>query len=305
MAAALVAAMALAGCGPKETTPPPPTVGVADMEQLEHAHYRYSDYFRLQQEYRNLLAEYDAERADLIARSAAAQQQLAARLDAGDRAAALDEEYRSRLTVRQDEWNARLQARLQEWRQQEQGTVPSASSAADLEAVNLQLKLRALPLDEPQRAAMEARLADILAARGGVEWEPSLSAAAQADLTALKAQAEADLAQYASEVQAQLLTRRDEMAAQMAREAQASLLPDGDVWQAQWHERLAAKEAEIAALRQTMRADIARAARAVAEEKGLEIVFSEYRTNVGAVDITAAMTARMATSSQGGTEREK
>ena len=51
--------------------------------------------------------------------------------------------------------------------------------------------------------------------------------------------------------------------------------------------------------------DIARTAAQIATEKGLEIVFSEYRANLGAVDITADITARMATSSQGGTEREQ
>lgn len=305
MAVALLAAVWLtAGCGQTESPPPPPTVGVVDMDRLEHAHHQYSDYFRLQQEYRNLLAEYDAERADLIARSATAQQQLAAQLASGQWDEALNEEYRARMTVRQDEWNARLQARWQEWQQKEREHVPVDSRAADLEAVNLQLKLRSLPLDASTRNAMKERLAALLAARDGNIWDTALSAEAQADLTALRTQAETDLDRYATQVQEELATRRDEMAAQMTREAQMSLLPDGDQWLTEWRERLRAKEAEVEACRAGIRADIARTAETIAKEKGLEIIFSEYRTNLGAIDVTADITARMATSSQGGTERE-
>lgn len=306
LATALVAALGIVtGCGRTETPPPPPTVGVVDMDQLTHAHHRYSDYFRLEQEYHNLLAEYDAERADLIARSAAAQETLAAKLSSPEWAASLDEEYRARVTVRQDEWNARLEARWNEWRQKEQARIPAPELPPDLEAVNLQLKLRSLALDDPTRAAMEARLAELLQARGGTEWDTSLSAEAQADLTALRKQAEADIEQYAAAVHAELAAKRDEMAAQMTRDAEMSLLPDGNEWQAKWHARLQEKEAEMTVLRESMRADIARTAAQIATEKGLEIVFSEYRANLGAVDITADITARMATSSQGGTEREQ
>lgn len=306
LAASLAAVLGImTGCGQTETPPPPPTVGVADMEQLTHAHHRYSDYFRLEQEYHNLLAEYDAERADLIARSAAAQEALAAKISSPAWAAALDEEFRARVTVRQEEWNARLEARWNEWRQKEQARISDPELPPDLEAVNLQLKLRSLPLDAPTRAEMEARLAELLAARGGTEWDASLSAEAQADLTALREQAQADLDQYAAAVHAELEAKRDEMAAQMTRDVEMSLLPAGDEWQAKWRSRLQQKETELTALREAMRADIARTAAQIATEKGLEIVFSEYRANLGAVDITADITARMATSSQGGTEREQ
>ena len=61
--------LVLSGCGTKkEETPPTPSVhyGVADLETLVKAHPKYSEYFKLETEYNQMLHQYQTERTKLI-----------------------------------------------------------------------------------------------------------------------------------------------------------------------------------------------------------------------------------------------
>ena len=97
----LLSGCGIGGCSRTEQAPQAPQYGVADMEKLVHAHPRYSDYFRLEQEYKNLVATYDAEREQLIRRSAQAQETLREQLSSGAIEKGLNTEYRAKMTARE------------------------------------------------------------------------------------------------------------------------------------------------------------------------------------------------------------
>ena len=111
----LLSGCGIGGCSRTEQAPQAPQYGVADMEKLVHAHPRYSDYFRLEQEYKNLVATYDAEREQLIRRSAQAQEALREQLSSGAIEKGLNTEYRAKMTARETAWNQKLEALYREW----------------------------------------------------------------------------------------------------------------------------------------------------------------------------------------------
>lgn len=290
----------IAGCGPiscgrTESTATGPQYGVADMEQLMHAHPAYSDYFHLEQEYRNLQAQYEAERQQLIARSAQAQKQLQAALSSGEIEKSLNTEYRTKLKLREDEWNQKLQKKYRELLAAEKKPSSELHQDIDLEIVNLQLKLRALQLHPDEREQMEKRLAELLLQRDGVLFNgAALSAEAQTELQALREEAEKDLQAYADAVVKELSQKRTDAQARLAHEAALQIQPEGgDEWSHRWQEKLTAKQKEIKDLENKMTEDIRQEAAQVANDKHLEMIFSRYRTNIKATDVTTDILARL------------
>ncbi len=291
----LIAGCGPSGCGRTESTTTGPQYGVADMEQLMHAHPAFSDYFRLEQEYRNLQAQYAAERQQLIARSAQAQKQLQTALASGEIEKGLNTEYRAKMKLREDEWNQKLQEKYRELAAAEKQTPDELRQGIDLEIVNLQLKLRALQLRQDEREQMEKRLAELLAQRdGSLATGATLSPSAQAELQALREQAEKDLQAYADAVVKELSQKRADAQAHLAHEAALRIQPEGgDDWNRQWQEKLTAKQKELKDLENKMTEDIRQEAAQVASDKHLEMIFSRYRTNIKATDVTTDILARL------------
>ena len=289
----LLSGCGIGGCSRTEQTPQAPQYGVADMEKLVHAHPRYSDYFRLEQEYKNL---YDAEREQLIRRSAQAQETLREQLSSGAIEKGLNTEYRAKMTARETEWNQKLEALYREWIARAPQPADEALQQADLEIVNLQLKLRALHLPAAEREAMEARLQELLAARAALtDTSAVLPEEGQKELAALKAKAQADLARYSDEVTAELSAKRESAQQQLHDEMAAQLMPDGAGWNHEWREKLATKQNEMNQIKEAITQDIRHEAQAVAEAKNLEVIFAEYRANISAQDVTNDILQKLGT----------
>ncbi len=298
----LLSGCGIGGCGRTEEAPQGPRYGIADMAQLMHGHPAYSDYFRLEQEYNNLLVQYEAERMEMVKKSVRAQEQLQAALTSGEIEKSLNTEFRARMTLREDEWNQRLAELYRELTLAEGEEIEAMAEGLDLEIVNLQLRLRALDLPADERADMEERLAELLAFREGSYYTGVLlSDEAIAQLEALKAEAEADLQQYAEEVMRELQAQREAEMERLTAAAQARINPvESDRWNAEWQERITAKQDEMILIEQMMTDDIRAAAARAATEKDIDVVFSDYEANIGATDLTTDILAQLHYTSEGG-----
>lgn len=292
----LLSGCGIGGCSRTEQAAQAPQYGVADMEKLVHAHPRYSDYFRLEQEYKNLVATYDAEREQLIRRSAQAQEALREQLSSGAIEKGLNTEYRAKMTARETAWNQKLEALYREWIARAPQPADEVLQKADLEIVNLQLKLRALHLPAAEREAMEARLQELLAERAALtDTAAALPEEGQKELAALKEKAQADLARYSDEVIAELSAQRESAQRQLHDEMSAQLMSDGAGWNHEWRETLATKQNEMNQVKEEITQDIRHEAQAVAEAKNLEVIFAEYRANISAQDVTNDILQKLGT----------
>ena len=183
-----------------------------------------------------------------------------------------------------------------EWIARAPQPADEALQQADLEIVNLQLKLRALHLPADEREAMEARLQELLAARAALtDTSAALPEEGQKELAALKAKAQADLARYSDEVTAELSAKRESAQQQLHDEMTAQLMPDGAGWNHEWREKLATKQNEMNQIKEAITQDIRHEAQAVAEAKNLEVIFAEYRANISAQDVTNDILQKLGT----------
>lgn len=297
----LASGCGLGGCSRTEPKPAAQPYAVVDMDELMHAHPAYSDYFRAEQEYRNLLAQYEAERQQLIRQSVQAQQELQATLGSGQIEKSLNTEFRARMTEREQMWNGRLNELYRQLLAREPQD-DSWKHDIDLEIVNLQLKLRAVEIDPAERKEAEARLAELLDRRkAGNPAGATLSPESQAKLAALKAQAEADLKQYAAQLTEELRAKGDERARHLKEAAQARIgATDNDAWNAQWQQRIAAQQKAMQVIADKMTADIRAGAAKVAADKQYEVVFASYKANINAPNITTEVMANLPKTSEGG-----
>lgn len=64
-------------------------------------------------------------------------------------------------------------------------------------------------------------------------------------------------------------------------------LPNNEEWNNGWNARIDAKQKQMAAVKAEIMVDIQKDAGRVASEKNLTMIFSKYKANVSAVDVTS------------------
>lgn len=299
----LISGCGLGGCSRTAEKVPAQLYAIVDIETVKASHKQYSDMFRLEQEYRNMVAQYEAERQTLIRRSVQAQEQLQSALGSGEIEASLNTEYRAKMMAREDMWNGKLAALYRQLLETSGKTPDDYRQGIDLEIVNLQLRLRALQLDPAERTALESRLADLLDRRdGGYVDERVLDTASRDALDDLKAQAEADLKSYAQELTKTLSAKGNEQAYRLQQMAQGSVSEQAsDEWNRQWQVKISDKKKEVEKLDGHIMADIRQAAEKVAKTHGWEVVFAKYQANINAPDATGEIISAMAAAEGGQT----
>lgn len=285
-----LALLAAGGCGHKEKTevPPKEAYGIVDMETLVKAHPRYAEYFRLETEYKELLAQYQSEQRSLVRKADLRQRQEQALASTAANQAA-EEEYKARVKIKEDSLNQQIKNLYNEIESRHRTVgkpqMQGATEEEENRIANLQLKLKVVGISGDEKAAAETELQTLLNGRYAGETPTGWTAEETAQLAAKKKAAEEELERYAKAVADEIRTKRESQMAAL----QASPLPEPELWNKDWEDRIKAKQKQMADVKAAIMDDIRAKAAVIGQEKQLTLIFSEYRANVNAVDVTGEL----------------
>ena len=300
MAAALLVACSLAvsGCSDKkneEPAPPAVSYGVVDLETLVKAHPKYSTYFRLETEYNHLLDQYQNERNKLI-HIASQQQHIKAALSDQSRRMAAENEWKTKVKAKEDELNdglAKLYKTISEAHKKDRTFTPdSLTDEERAEMANLQMKLTVLGVTGSEKEDVKQRLHDLMDLRterrqmDTIGWtEDEVKAMKEA-----KAKASKELADFSEKI-------AKDIKQSLAEETNVDVpLPEDPIdpsWNEDWQQKIDAKQKEMAAVKKEIMEDIRKEAAREASDKHLSMIFSKYKANIHAEDVTGDMVNRI------------
>ncbi len=300
MAAALLVACSLAvsGCSDKkneEPTPPAVSYGVVDLETLVKAHPKYSTYFRLETEYNHLLDQYQNERNKLI-HIASQQQHIKAALSDQSRRMAAENEWKTKVKAKEDELNdglAKLYKTISEAHKKDRTFTPdSLTDEERAEMANLQMKLTVLGVTGSEKEDVKQRLHDLMDLRterrqmDTIGWtEDEVKAMKEA-----KEKASKELADFSEKI-------AKDIKQSLAEETNVDVpLPEDPIdpsWNEDWQQKIDAKQKEMAAVKKEIMEDIRKEAAREASDKHLSMIFSKYKANIHAEDVTGDMVNRI------------
>lgn len=299
MAAALLVACSLAvsGCSDKKTEEPaPPAVsyGVVDLETLVKAHPKYSTYFCLETEYNHLLDQYQNERNKLI--HIASQQHIKAALSDQSRRMAAENEWKTKVKAKEDELNdglAKLYKTIDEAHKKDRTFTPDGLTDEErAEMANLQMKLTVLGVTGSEKEDVKQRLHDLMDLRterrqmDTIGWtEDEVKTMKEAKENASK-----ELSDFSEK------TAKD-IKQNLAEETSVDVpLPEDTIdpsWNEDWQQKIDAKQKEMAAVKKEIMEDIRKEAAREASDKHLSMIFSKYKANIHAEDVTGDMVNRI------------
>lgn len=300
MAAALLVACSLAvsGCSDKkneEPAPPAVSYGVVDLETLVKAHPKYSTYFRLETEYNHLLDQYQNERNKLI-HIASQQQHIKAALSDQSRRMAAENEWKTKVKAKEDELNdglAKLYKTISEAHKKDRTFTPdSLTDEERAEMANLQMKLTVLGVTGSEKEDVKQRLHDLMDLRterrqmDTIGWtEDEVKAMKEA-----KEKASKELADFSEKI-------AKDIKQSLAEETNVDVpLPEDPIapsWNEDWQQKIDAKQKEMAAVKKEIMEDIRKEAAREASDKHLSMIFSKYKANIHAEDVTGDMVNRI------------
>lgn len=300
MAAALLVACSLAvsGCSDKKTEEPaPPAVsyGVVDLETLVKAHPKYSTYFRLETEYNHLLDQYQNERNKLI-HIASQQQHIKAALSDQSRRMAAENEWKTKVKAKEDELNdglAKLYKTISEVHKKDKTFTPDGLTDEErAEMANLQMKLIVLGVTGSEKEEVKQRLHDLMDLRtertkmDTIGWtEDEVKAMKEA-----KEKASKELADFSEKTAKDI---KQNLAEETNVDEPLPEDPIDPLWNEDWQQKIDAKQKEMAAVKKEIMEDIRKEAAREASDKHLSMIFSKYKANIHAEDVTGDMVNRI------------
>lgn len=300
MAAALLVACSLAvsGCSDKKTEEPaPPAVsyGVVDLETLVKAHPKYSTYFRLETEYNHLLDQYQNERNKLI-HIASQQQHIKAALSDQSRRMAAENEWKTKVKAKEDELNdglAKLYKTISEAHKKDRTFTPdSLTDEERAEMANLQMKLTVLGVTGSEKEDVKQRLHDLMDLRNErrqmdtIGWtEDEVKTMKEA-----KEKASKELADFSEKTAKDI---KQNLSQDTNVDEPLSEDPIDPSWNEDWQQKIDAKQKEMAAVKKEIMEDIRKEAAREASDKHLSMIFSKYKANIHAEDVTGDMVNRI------------
>ena len=300
MAAALLVACSLAvsGCSDKRTEEPaPPAVsyGVVDLETLVKAHPKYSTYFRLETEYNHLLDQYQNERNKLI-HIASQQQHIKAALSDQSRRMAAENEWKTKVKAKEDELNdglAKLYKTISEAHEKDRTFTPDGLTDEErAEMANLQMKLTVLGVTGSEKEDVKQRLHDLMDLRterrqmDTIGWtEDEVKTMKEA-----KEKASKELADFSEKTAKDI---KQSLAEETNVGEPLSEDPIDPSWNEDWQQKIDAKQKEMAAVKKEIMEDIRKEAAREASDKHLSMIFSKYKANIHAEDVTGDMMNRI------------
>ena len=300
MAAALLVACSLAvsGCSDKKTEEPVPAAvsyGVVDLETLVKSHPKYSTYFRLETEYNHLLRQYQNERNKLI-HVASQQQHIKAALSDQSRRMAAENEWKTKVKAKEDELNdglSKLYRTISEAHKKDKTfTADGLTDEERAEMANLQMKLTVLGVTGSEKEEVKERLHDLMDLRterrqmDTIGWtEDEVKTMKEA-----KEKASKELADFSEKI-------AKDIKQSLAEETNVDVpLPEDPIdpsWNEDWQQKIDAKQKEMAAVKKEIMEDIRKEAAREASDKHLSMIFSKYKANIHAEDVTGDMVNRI------------
>ncbi len=266
-----------------------PVYAYVDLEHIMMSHPGYSHYHHLELEYNAMVAQYQFEQWNYSSK-AAAQDKAAKQFGTSGMlmTAALDQELKAKVALKENELNQQMKQRYDELAKAKLAEQNGAGGPKDLQIVNLRLKLQTEALSTEERKAAEKQLYSLMRdnSTGSGLSEKSVQEITTA-MVPYKEKLQKDLADYAVQVKGELEGRQQ--GSQELFQKQMGLLgdrPEPLVWNQEWKEKLSAKEAEIKKEKEAILADIRSKAAQVANEQGIEVIFSEYLGFGTALDVT-------------------
>lgn len=300
MAAALLVACSLAvsGCSDKkneEPAPPAVSYGVVDLETLVKAHPKYSTYFRLETEYNHLLDQYQNERNKLI-HIASQQQHIKAALSDQSRRMAAENEWKTKVKAKENELNdglAKLYKTISEAYKKDRTFTPDGLTDEErAEMANLQMKLTVLGVTGSEKEDVKQRLHDLMDLRterakmdtiGWTEGEVKTMKEA-------KENASKELSDFSEKTAKDI---KQSLAEETNVDEPLSEDPIDPSWNEDWQQKIDAKQKEMAAVKKEIMEDIRKEAAREASDKHLSMIFSKYKANIHAEDVTGDMVNRI------------
>lgn len=267
---------------------------MADLETLVKGHPSYVDYFRLQNEYEDLLHRYQKERNHLLELSAA-RKRIQDVLASADQKRIAEDEYSAKVKLRENELNQELKDLYLEINERHQTPFARPELAGDDSAdntkiANLQLKLKFLNLQSEEKEEAQKELEDLLNGRYASIPQDNWTEEEKAEFARRIEDAKGELEAYAEQVAKEIMERQ-----QRERAIAASAgLPDPDRWNQLWEERIKDKQKEMAEVKEKIMEDIREKAAIVGEKKHLDIIFTSYQVNLKAEDVTVDIVNELA-----------
>lgn len=259
------------------------------------AHPKYSTYFRLETEYNHLLDQYQNERNKLI-HVASQQQHIKAALSDQSRRMAAENEWKTKVKAKEDELNdglAKLYKTISEAHKKDRTFTPDGLTDEErAEMANLQMKLTVLGVTGSEKEEVKQRLHDLMDLRterrrmDPIGWtEDEMKAMKEA-----KEKASKELSDFSME------TAKD-IKQSLAEETSVDVpLPEDPIdpsWNEDWQQKIDAKQKEMAAVKKEIMEDIRKEAAREASDKHLSMIFSKYKANIHAEDVTGDMVNRI------------
>ena len=288
-----------------QTQAPPsgPVYAYVDMDHIMMSHPSYSQYHRTELEYNAMIARYQFEQWD-FSRKAAARDKITAAgngMDSHDfvMTAALDQEMKARIALKENELNSSLKQRAESLLQEKSKVPPETLDGDSLKIVNLQLQLNTLSMTAEERKSTQEKLYALMRSSG--KPAKSVPDKAMQEVTAemapYKEKAQQELAAYAAQVKKESEARQQDSHAlfQPPPTAIAAFdTPEPAVWNQEWKDKLNGKEKELKDQKEAILADIRDKAAIVAQEQGIDMIFSDYMGYGTALDVTDDIIAKLA-----------
>lgn len=289
--------LALTGCGKKEAPPAEGDLyGVADLETLVKAHPKYSQYFKEESDYKQLLQQYENERNHLIDISSR-QEKLTSAMNNESIRMQAQAELQNKVAAKQNELNAHLNYLYNEISKKHQlqtngnELFTPLSQDQQIQLANLQLKLTVVGVTGKEKEEIKQQIHDLMDSQ--MKKSPDESQWSQEEVEQMakaKEEAAAELNEYSNQAAEEIKVRLSSETAQ-APNASASSVPSD--WDQVWQKRIQDKQNAMAELKKEIMDDIRKQASYVGEQKHLTMIFCEYKANIDAEDVTGDIVSRL------------
>lgn len=275
-----------------------PVYGVANLETLVKAHPKYSEYFRLETEYNQQLQQYQAEKKNLID-SSAKQKKIRLALEDESRRLSAETEWKTRVKAKENELNQRLEKLYNSIRDRHHQTDRRYMDPLTLEEraemANLQMQLTVLGVSGEEKKKIKGRLHELLQIRMERETGNMIGWSDEEvrQMKDAKEKASAELEDFSAKTAQEIKDRLAGEQEQKLLNLQESDDEANQAWSNSWQKKIEFKQKQMANIKEEIMEDIRKESAVVASEQHLAMIFTNYRANVQAKDVTGDIATKI------------